>query len=280
MSDYDFKVKFYGVRGSLPVPGKNSLKFGGNTSCVVVSDDDYTIVFDAGTGIREFGKEVLDSDLSHMALFFSHYHWDHLQGFSFFTPLQRKKDFTIDAYGETKIYGTPETIISGQMTHPYFPVTISDLSGKVNFQSIKKGDVIDIGPFSVKAVRLRHPDGVLGYKITKNGKSVMYGTDYEHIEGQDDQYYLDELKGIDCLLHDAAYTSDEYAGKDGPPRKGWGHSTWEVGCEIAKKAGIKQLVLTHHEIERTDDKVLAIEKEAKKVFSNTIAAYEGLELTF
>ena len=96
------------------------------------------------------------------------------------------------------------------MTHPYFPVTISDMAGQVKFHPLQKEDTVQIGDFTIKAIRLRHPDGCLGYKITKNGKTFMYGTDYEHMENHEDSHYIEELKGIDCLMHDAAYTDDEY----------------------------------------------------------------------
>jgi len=271
MPDCEFKVKFWGVRGSIPVPGDETLKVGGNTSCIEICDDNQIIIIDAGTGFRNFGKAIMNLPVKHINLFFSHYHWDHLQGFSFFAPL-RKKDFLIDAYGETKVYGSTEDIVSGQMTHPYFPVTISDLAGTVKFHEIKKEETVKIGDFTVKAIRLRHPDGCLGYKISKNGKSFMY----EHLENQEDDHYLEVLKGVDYFMHDSSYTNDELTGVVGPSRRGWGHSTWEKGCQMAKAAGVKNLVLSHHEIDRTDEMVFAIEKEARKLFPNTIAAYEGL----
>lgn len=272
-----FRVKFWGVRGSLPVPGRDTSRIGGNTPCTEITDGETTILIDAGTGIRVYGNSIMKSDIKQVTLLLSHYHWDHLQGFCFFSPLQ-KKEFQMDVYGEDKAYGTVKDIVAGQMTHPYFPVTVSDLPGKVNFHSIKKDEVVKIGNFEVKAYRLRHPDGCLGYKISKNGRAVMYCSDYEHFENQSDAYFASEFKDIDCLIYDSSYTDEEYLGQIGPVKKNWGHSTWQKGCSMAALSNVKLLVLFHHELNRTDEKILEIESNAKKVYPNTVAAYEGLEI--
>jgi len=275
------KIKFWGVRGSIPIFGPNNSKYGGNTSCIEVNCGDKTIILDAGTGIMPLGLDIMAGDRfrennkKQLYIFFSHVHWDHIQGFPFFRP-------AFDSEFELNLYSTLhkdidiEYALRSQMTPPFFPIQLKDMPSSMNFNNIKSGENVQIGNVAVKSISLDHPDISLGYKITCENKSLAYISDHEHTD-KSHQRIVDFLKGTNLVIFDAHYTPEEYSGSDGNGgRKGWGHSTWEEAIALCKEAKIDQLALTHHG--REDSGVDRIELEAQNGFRNTIAAYEGLEI--
>ena len=275
------KVKFWGVRGSIPIFGPNNSKYGGNTSCIEVNCGDKTIILDAGTGIMPLGIDIMAGDCfrennkKQLYIFFSHVHWDHIQGFPFFRP-------AFDSEFELNLYSTLhkdidiEYALRSQMSPPFFPIQLKDMSASMNFNNIKSGENVQIGNVAVESISLDHPDTSLGYKITCENKSIAYISDHEHTD-KSHQRIVDFLKGTDLVIFDAHYTPEEYSGSDGNGgRKGWGHSTWEEAIALCIEAKIDQLALTHHG--REDSGVDRIELEAQNGFRNTIAAYEGLEI--
>jgi len=275
------KVKFWGVRGSIPIFGPNNSKYGGNTSCIEVNCGDKTIILDAGTGIMPLGIDIMSGDCyiennkKQLYIFFSHVHWDHIQGFPFFRP-------AFDSEFELNLYSTLhkdidiEYALRSQMSPPFFPIQLKDMSASMNFNNIKSGENVQIGNVAVESISLDHPDTSLGYKITCENKSIAYISDHEHTD-KSHQRIVDFLKGTDLVIFDAHYTPEEYSGSDGNGgRKGWGHSTWEEAIALCIEAKIDQLALTHHG--REDSGVDRIELEAQNGFRNTIAAYEGLEI--
>jgi len=275
------KVKFWGVRGSIPVPGPKTLKYGGNTSCVELNCDEKTIILDSGTGIRALGLDIEERNLvkenrkKDLYIFISHVHWDHIQGFPFFRPTF-DPEFVINLYSSLHSDVDIECALRGQMVAPYFPIRLRDTPARMNFKVIKSGDVIQIGKIVVKNVTLNHPNGSFGYKIICENKSVAYISDHEHTENSK-QRLVDFLKNTNLVIFDAHYTPEEYSGSDGDGgRKGWGHSTWMHGVELCREANIDQLILTHHGHE--DTVIERIESMTQEKFSNTIAAYEGLEI--
>jgi len=275
------KVKFWGVRGSIPIFCPKNLKYGGNTSCIEVNCDDKTIILDAGTGIMPLGLDimtgntVIEDNKKRLYIFFSHVHWDHIQGFPFFRPAFNS-EFEINLYSTLHKDIDIEYALRGQMSPPFFPIQLKDMSASMNFNNIKSGENVQIGNVAVKSISLDHPDKSLGYKITCENKSVAYISDHEHTD-KSHQRIVDFLKDTNLVIFDAHYTPEEYSGSDGNGgRKGWGHSTWEEAVALCTEAKIDQLVLTHHG--REDSGVDRIESEAQKGFSNTIAAYEGLEI--
>ena len=275
------KVKFWGVRGSIPISNPKNLKYGGNTSCVEVNCDDKTIILDSGTGIMPLGYDIMAGNLVKRSknkclyIFFSHVHWDHIQGFPFFRPAF-DSEFEINLYSSLHKDIDIESALRGQMSPPFFPIHLKDMSASMNFKNIKSGENVQIGNVAVESILLDHPDGSLGYKITCENKSVAYISDHEHTE-KAKQRMVDFLKGTNLVIFDAHYTPEEYSGSDGNGgRKGWGHSTWEDAIALCREAKIDQLALTHHG--REDSGVDRIELEAQNGFRNTIAAYEGLEI--
>ena len=270
------KVRFWGVRGSIPTPGPATIKVGGNTACVEVRCGTDLVIFDAGTGLRPLGGALLKEMPVKAHLFISHVHWDHIQGFPFFVPAFVPGN-SFRLYGMINVTGTLEETLSGQMNYPSFPVCLKDMGAEMSFHDIREGQTIDLpGGTRVQNARLNHPSGVLGYRVQHGGRAVVYATDTEHYAITDPK--LAKLaQGADVLIYDATYTPEEYAGKvDGVPRTGWGHSTNEEGARIAKELGVKQLVLFHHDPAQNDEAVAEKERRARTIFPETVAAREGL----
>jgi phosphoribosyl 1,2-cyclic phosphodiesterase len=272
------RIKMWGVRGSIPSPGPDTVEFGGNTSCYEVRAGDALLILDGGTGLRMLGLELMKQLPIEAWMFFSHVHWDHIQGFPFFTPAFLRGN-TIHLYGGLNVTRTLEETLAGQMDYPSFPVHLSEMAATMTFQDLFEGEVACVGPkqdVRVSNARGNHPNGVYAYRVEHDGKAVVYITDSEHYAIVDPK--LRKLaQGADVLIFDAMYTPEEYSGELGDmPKTGWGHATYVAGCELAKAAGVKQLVLHHHDPQQTDAMVRDKERRARELFPNTIAAREGL----
>jgi phosphoribosyl 1,2-cyclic phosphodiesterase len=245
---------------------------------VEVACGDTHIVFDAGTGLRLLGNELIKKMPVSVHLFISHVHWDHIQGFPFFAPAFVGGN-SIHMYGASNSRGTVESAMAGQMEFPNFPVKLSDLGSELIFHHINPGDVIHVAnDVSVRAAAGTHPGGVLAYRVDHAGASVVYATDTEHSDdGELDERLIELAQGADVFIYDSMYTPEEYDGRaDGRPRIGWGHSTFEVGAALAKAAEVKQYVLFHHDPDQDDADVKAKEERAQALFPNALAAREGL----
>ncbi|MBN8612219.1 MAG: MBL fold metallo-hydrolase [Deltaproteobacteria bacterium] len=272
-------VRFWGVRGSIASPGRDMQGVGGNTSCVEVRFGEQVIVLDAGTGIRALGDQLMRDRISQATLLLSHLHWDHIQGLPFFLPAWLPGS-------RLEIVGAPSTAspqiglresLSMQMQPPHFPVRLSDMGAHLSFRQVESGQEITIGEMTITARRLNHPGGVMGYRIEAGGRSIVYATDTEHYACLD-PYLVKLAKDADVLIYDSMYTEAEYRGEVGPSKVGWGHSTWEQGVRVADAARVGQLVLFHHDPQRTDREVAALEMQADILRPGTIAAREGLEI--
>ncbi|MBL9037565.1 MAG: MBL fold metallo-hydrolase [Archangium sp.] len=268
-------MRFWGVRGSIPTPGPTTARYGGNTPCIEVRIGDELVLFDLGTGIRGFGESAKPPIRG--TIFISHYHYDHLQGLPFFVPIfNPRNEFTIR--GPTREGRTVQDVISGQMQQPFFPVTAEMVfRAKLTYEPMAAGDTVRIGDGVVTALETNHPGGNLAYRIDCQGKSIVYATDTEHGTERDSKL-IEFARGADIFIYDAMYTEDEYRGKIGSAKLGWGHSTWQTAVEIANTAGIGTLVLFHHDPTRSDDALDALVAEVRAVRKKTIAAREGLVL--
>ncbi|MEJ7733389.1 MAG: MBL fold metallo-hydrolase [Polyangiaceae bacterium] len=268
------RIKMWGVRGSIPTPGPDTVEFGGNTSCYEVRAGDCLVILDGGTGARWGGPL---NPAAQAWMFFSHVHWDHIQGFPFFTPAFVRGN-TIHLYGGLNVTRTLEETLAGQMDYPSFPVHLSEMGAGMSFHDLYEGEAVNIGSrgdVRVTNARGNHPNGVYAYRIEYGGKAVVYVTDSEHYAIPDPKL-LKLARGADLLIFDAMYTPEEYAGEvGGGPKTGWGHATFAAGCELAKAAGVKQLVLHHHDPSQTDSMVREKERRARELFPNTMAAREG-----
>jgi phosphoribosyl 1,2-cyclic phosphodiesterase len=277
------RITFWGVRGSIPTPGPDTVEFGGNTSCVEVRAGKAILIFDGGTGLRLLGKKLIAEMPLEARIFFSHVHWDHIQGFPFFDPAFVAGN-SIHLYGGNNVSRTLEETLAGQMDHPSFPVHLTEMGAKMTFNDLVEGQVLEIdagdgSKAKVTSGRGNHPNGVWAYRVEHKGHSVVYATDTEHYAVTDPK--LAKLaKGTDILIYDAQYTPEEYAGTAGRggPKVGWGHSTFEAAVDLAKATGAKKLVLFHHDPMQNDAAVREKEKRAKASFAETLAAYEGLTL--
>ncbi|MDH5492415.1 MAG: MBL fold metallo-hydrolase [Myxococcales bacterium] len=272
------RVKFWGVRGSIPAPGPATAGIGGNTSCVEIRCSGSRLVFDAGTGLRLLGREMSAEMPLEAHLFFSHVHWDHIQGFPFFAPAFVPGN-TVHMYGARSYMGTVETALAGQMEFPNFPVVLSELPSSLVFHDVTPGETLEvIEGVRVRTVAGKHPGGVLAYRVEHGGSSVVYATDTEYRDEDDvDQAFLELCRGADVLIFDSMYTPDEYFGRlDGRSRVGWGHSTYEVGASIAHRAGVGEYILFHHDPDQDDDEVRDKEAKAQALFPASRVAQEGL----
>lgn len=248
-------LTYWGTRGTLPVPGNESLRYGGNTSCVTLQvDNEPLIIFDAGTGIKRLSKHLMSQGVSRFSakIFISHPHWDHINALPFFTPLYMQGN-------EIEIIGPPhggvntQHIISAQMDDVYFPVTIREFGAHVFFRDLHE-ESLDIGNIHIDSLLLSHPGNCLGYRATYNGKSVCYITDNE-LFPKDTPYYNSEfeeklvnfIQGTDILITDCTYLDEEYRSKIG-----WGHSCTGEVVRLADKAQVKLLHLFHHDPDQDD----------------------------
>ena len=273
------KIKVWGARGSIPAPGKDTVHFGGNTSCLEVrTDGGELVIFDAGTGIRALGEELARGGGPVAGtLFFTHVHWDHIQGFPFFIPAYMKGS-RFHLYGERKFLSSLEEALKGQMQYPTFPVSLEEMGAEMHFHDLVEADEVKLGGAAVSCIRGNHPGGVFIYRVRENGASVVYATDNEHFTCIPPKL-LDFIRGADVLICDAQYTDDEYSGRTGRCRASWGHSTVEEAVRLAAAAGAKKLVTWHHDPSHDDGKLGQMERWAAERFPGAQAAFEGLELS-
>lgn len=287
------KFRFRGTRGSLSAPGPDTVKYGGNTTCIEVrSDNGDLIILDAGTGIRELGLELSKSMPVKCHLFVSHTHWDHIQGVPFFIPM-------FVPGNELIIYGPPdpltmtgiEAVLAKQMEYPHFPVRVAELQADISYETLSDGQSVDLGFATVSTVLMNHPAMDFGVKIECDGKTLFFTGDhepfyniyspgdedydeYEKIVVERNQGIEDFIRGVDVFIADAQYTEEEYAIK-----QGWGHSTFERTLGLAQRAEVGKAYLTHHETTRSDAEVDAIfarlQEEWKDTGVNFDMAREG-----
>ncbi|MCG8571782.1 MAG: MBL fold metallo-hydrolase [Spirochaetes bacterium] len=294
-----FKVKFWGVRGSIACPGPQTARYGGNTSCLqIITDQDYAIVLDFGTGARILGGALLgDPNLVKplkIHAFLTHTHWDHIMGFPFFAPIHVPGS-DIDIYGPVSIEENLETIVGGQLTYKYFPVRIDELRSTINYHHLKEGSMELPGGMKVSYKYLNHPILCLGYKFEYQGKIIATCYDHEPFQNlfandpdnfaegeiaaeEQNKLIRDFYKNVDVLIHDAQYTSEEYK-----KFMGWGHSTYKYAINQALKSKAKKLILFHHDPGRQDDQLDVISKVAAEKLKDQpieiIPAMEGMEIS-
>ncbi|HAT72176.1 MAG TPA: MBL fold metallo-hydrolase [Elusimicrobia bacterium] len=275
-------IKFWGARGSIPVSGKQYVKYGGSTTCVEVrSKKNELIIVDAGSGIRLLGKELIRNSHNNFNMLFTHSHWDHVLGFPFFAPIYNKKT-RIKIRGCSFSSDSVREIIAKTMQPPGFPVKFEEISARFEFDSLCSSGC-DIGGMQVLPIELSHPNNGLGYKFCEDGKTFVLLTDNElgfvHPGGKTVEDYVAFSRGADLLVHDADYTDEEY-----PRRRTWGHSTWRQALDMALKSGVRALGLFHHNQDRYDrelDRIVAeCGRRARKAGSKMkcFAVREGQEV--
>jgi len=269
-----FKVRFWGVRGSIACAAPKYTGYGGNTSCIqVVIDDEHHIILDAGTGIRELGKAYLRDKYDHTHLLFTHTHWDHINGFPFFVPAYNPQNSIHVMAGHLKARGASiRDTLSSQMVGPMFPIPLEAMQADLKFDDFLAGDTFDLYPdVKVKTAPLRHPNEATGYRIEFGGKAVCYVTDTEHEPDTRNENILGLIENADLVIYDSTYTEEEF-----PSKIGWGHSTWNEGVRLCQEAGAKKLAIFHHDPEHTDDFMEKLEAEAARTWDGTVVARESM----
>lgn len=292
----ELKVKFWGVRGSYPTPGAGTIKYGGNTASVEVRAGERTIILDAGTGIIPLGRELARTKrASEIILLLSHLHHDHTQGFPFFVPAYMP-NAKLHIFGPDGTNESMKNVLKRNQSSETFPLGLRDMASFKDIQAVRESQVIvwdedgirvaeSIGGLSEEAVVIRihksyaHPGGVYVYRITWHGKSVVYATDTEGYVGTD-RKLVQFARDADLLIHDAQYLEEHYRGQlvGFPSTQGFGHSTVTMACEVALASEAGRLVLFHHDPSYTDEMVAGMESAAQSLFTDSVAAYEGLEI--
>lgn len=272
-----FVIQFWGVRGSIPAPGSETVRYGGNTSCVEMRVGGKRLIFDGGTGLRVLGKSLLKHMPLEAYMFFTHSHWDHIQGFPFFVPAFVKGN-CFHIYGAIAPNGaTMKQRLHDQMLHPNFPVPMQVMQSDLKFYDLFPGDVLELGDIAIETGSLNHPNTAMGYRITWQGRTAVYATDTEHFPDRLDENLLHLARNADVLIYDACYTDEEYHDPMSP-KVGWGHSTWQEAVKAAKAAGVKKLVVFHHDPNHSDDFLDDVESRVEAVFPNSVLAREGMIL--
>ena len=275
------KLKFYGTRGSIPTCDAGFQEFGGDTTCLQITftDTNQIAIFDAGTGIRHLGKDLraIGHKQEEIVLMFSHFHWDHIQGFPFFSPAYDSgQKLTLLTLGEGQTAGLLREVFEVQMQSQYFPVQLDRMGATFEFLQIANASQHFTGVngvhTKVTAQRHNHPGGAYSFRIERAGQVLVISTDVEH--GETIDLKLVELaRGADLLVHDAQYTADELE-----TRRGWGHSSFDQAMQVAEMAQVKRLALTHHDPDHDDEFLLRIEKLCQERFPNTVLARQGMEI--
>ena len=270
------KVKFWGVRGSIASPGPNTVRYGGNTTCIEIrTDNNELIILDAGTGIFPLSQTLLKELPVTANVLITHSHWDHIQGLPFFVPnfIAGNTLRLHGAYDSVSGKGI-EQVMAVQLQYSYFPVREEEMKARIEYVTLAPDQSIQIGNAIVTPFMMSHPVVDFGYRIEAEGKSLFFTGDHEppyniyapedagyaacqlEVEARND-YLIGAMQGVDVLITDASYTEAEY-----PAKKGWGHGTYQSSIQYAKKAGVKNLFCTHHEPSRSDDALEAVFAEA------------------
>lgn len=270
----EFVIQFWGVRGSVPSPGKDTVRYGGNTSCVEMRIGGKRLIFDGGTGIRMLGKSLQLEQPMEAYWFFTHYHWDHIQGVPFFTPVFREGN-TLHVYGAAPNGASMEQHFCERVLHLNSPVPVKEIKANLKYYDLVCGDTLTLDDITIETSPLNHPNGAMGYRVTWQGHSAVYCTDTEHLQDRLDENVLHLARDAEVIVYDAMYTDEEYHNPKSP-KIGWGHSTWQEGVKVAKEAGAKRLAVFHHEPNHTDDFLDEMATEVQEVFPGGFLAREGM----
>lgn len=286
-------IKFWGTRGSIPVPGKDTLKYGGNTPCVEIrTSNNKLLILDAGTGIRELGHRLVQDGFNEpLDILLTHYHWDHIQGIPFFIPIYQKgREITF--YGIRGRVNTMKQLLSDQMELDYFPIKIDEVPAEIKFEHIQPNKLLHLDGLNIETLSVYHPSPTLTFKVSENDKNIIYMTDNElDVKGENETNMIEMLKtknnelikfcnGCDYLIHDMMYDEKVIESK-----LGWGHSSNKAVANFAILANVKNLVFFHYNPDYTDEKIDQLlestRNELKRYGSeiNCIASREGLTIT-
>lgn len=274
-----FTIQFWGVRGSIACPGPETVRYGGNTPCIEMRVGGERLIFDGGTGLRVLGQSLLSQMPVEAHMFFTHSHWDHIQGVPFFVPAFAKGN-CFHIYGTRSPEPDCKTIkerLTEQMHHPNFPVPFQVMQADFKFHDLEVGEKVEINEVLVESAKLNHPGEALGYRVNWRNYAAAYITDTEHFAEDLDQNVIRLALNADVMIYDATYTDEEYH-SPATSKVGWGHSTWQEAVKVAKAANVKRLVIFHHDPLHNDDFLDKVGVQAAEQFPNTFMAREGWSL--
>lgn len=275
-------IRCWGARGSIPVSGREYLKYGGNTTCLEVrTRDDEIIIIDAGSGIKELGNRLLKENRHRYSVILTHYHWDHILGFPFFKPIYIKGTH-IDVCGYPRAQESVRKILASTMVRPNFPVDFKEVKADISYHGACE-DGFPIKSMTVTPISLSHPSRGMGYRFVEDGKSFVFLTDneltFKHPGGLDYQDYLNFSSNADLLMHDAEFTEKEYK-----KTKTWGHSVNNDALKLALEAKVKKFGLFHHNQDRTDAALDKMVQNCRHIIENNnsslqcFAVHQGMEI--
>ena len=263
------------MRGSIACPGQQFQRYGGNTSCLEVRCGADTLIFDAGTGLRFLGDELVARGEVNSSIFLTHTHIDHINGLPFFGPLYGAKNRIRFWAGHLLPQMTLHQALAKFMSAPLFPVPPQIFAANVSYHDFQAGETLSPSPkVALRSAPLNHPNNATGYRVDYKGGAICYVTDTEHVEGEPDRNILDLVAGADLMIYDSTYTDEEF-----PRYRSWGHSTWQEGVRLAERAGVKRLVVFHHDPSHDDDFMDQVAAEAEAARPGTVVAREGMVLT-
>lgn len=268
------RIKFWGVRGSFPTPDRDKVEVGGHSSCVEIrTADNRLIIFDMGTGMIPLGKSLLEENNPPKSahIFVSHFHWDHIIGYLGFPPFFCDW-FACNIYGKEDRLSIEE-IFKHIHNFTFWPVEMPLYKAKFNLQTVTSKDIQISDSIKITSALHPHPNGANSYRLQIDNTVIVYCTDIEHPDTHLNANAIKIAKDADVLINDAHFTDEQLK-----EHKGWGHSSWQQSTALAKQANVKQLALFHHNPDHNDNDINTIEENAQKVFPNTIAAREGLEI--
>lgn len=273
-NDETFSLKFWGVRGSIPAPGPQTARYGGNTSCLEIRCGDEVLIIDGGSGIRDLGRKLIQEGRSKLDILFTHTHWDHVCGVPFFQPAYSPKVDVNFWAGHLSPDRKLEKVLCDQMIAPFFPVPLEIFQG-CHYHDYTVGAPIPLGSRArVTTCPLNHPNRACGYRVDFGGRSICVITDTEHKPDQPDQTIMRFVEGCDIMVYDSMFTDEEFE-----KFVGWGHSTWQEALRIANAANVGRAVLFHHDPNHHDGIMDQIGAQADAVRPGTLVAREGQVLT-
>jgi phosphoribosyl 1,2-cyclic phosphodiesterase len=275
-SQPQFIVRYWGVRGSIPTPGPETVRYGGNTTCIEIRCDDLILMIDTGTGARRLGNLLLREAAGkkiHVALIYSHLHLDHIQGFPFFGPIYAPLT-KLDIYSAKPAEMTTQMVLESQMAYPSFPIGLANLPAILNFETVQRTGSIQFGDVKVETCEVNHPGGSMAIRVNHRGHSFIQCSDVEHISPEPDEKLVAFSQDADYLSFDTTYVD----GTEYDQHRGWGHSTWQHGVKVANAAEIKNFIAFHHDPSHDDEFMDKVAADLAIARPGSLVAKEGMTL--